>query len=98
MRPGAVERWRMIHAGIEEGIKLKLVASNDAVQSLHEIARDGLALGDILPATTVQIYPGYRSDVLVQAGPPGTYYLVDEQQGANQTLLNVPKIAAIWLA
>ena len=76
----------MIHAGIEEGIKLKLVASNDAVQSLHEIARDGLALGDILPATTVQIYPGYRSDVLVQAGPPGTYYLVDEQQGANQTL------------
>lgn len=74
MRPGEVQRWRFIHAGVQENMALSL----DGHQ-LHEIAADGLALGRSVswPATTagadavreLLLAPGYRSDVLVKAAP-----------------------------
>jgi len=33
----------------------------------HEIAADGLATGMITPRRFLRLYPGYRSDVLIQA-------------------------------
>ena len=74
MRPGEIQRWRMIDAGFRESIELQM---DDHV--LHEIALDGIYTGQIDdwgPNTPpLDLEPGYRSDVLVQAhdctnGPP----------------------------
>ncbi|WP_091963771.1 multicopper oxidase family protein [Bradyrhizobium shewense] len=88
IHPGEVQRWRFVHAGVEDNIALAL----DGHQ-LHEIAADGLALGRRVdwPAAEpsqegvreLLLGPGYRSDVLVKAAPlaPGEtskeYFLRD---------------------
>jgi FtsP/CotA-like multicopper oxidase with cupredoxin domain len=75
MRPGEVQRWRMVGGAFHEGIELRLEE-----HELHEIALDGLYLGRVdtwSDDQTVELQPGYRSDVLVQAGPEGTYELLD---------------------
>lgn len=73
MRPGEVHRWRLIHSGFREVINLQLED-----HQLHEIAVDGLTTGRIDGAkNSIELYPGYRSDVLVKAGVPGTYILKD---------------------
>jgi FtsP/CotA-like multicopper oxidase with cupredoxin domain len=68
MRPGEVQRWRMIDAGFRESLALQL---DD--HALHEIALDGIYTGridDWTPDTRpLDLEPGYRSDVLVQAKP-----------------------------
>ncbi|MEM9567527.1 MAG: multicopper oxidase family protein [Cyanobacteria bacterium P01_E01_bin.34] len=52
MRPREVQRWRMLHAGVHESLKL-ILAQNPLPTSeqeelpLHEIAADGLTLGTI---------------------------------------------------
>jgi FtsP/CotA-like multicopper oxidase with cupredoxin domain len=70
MRPGEVARWRMIDTSFRETIELQL---DDHV--LHEIALDGIYTGtvDDWDANTLplDLEPGYRSDVLVQAKPCG---------------------------
>jgi FtsP/CotA-like multicopper oxidase with cupredoxin domain len=97
MRPGEVQRWRMIHAGVKENIVLIL---DD--HKLHEVAVDGIALGRAVswPASAplsngsrgLFLAPGYRSDVLVQANPlrPGEtrreYLLRDEQLSPRRSL------------
>ena len=62
MRPGEVQRWRIIHAGTVEAIQLDLAGVN-----FYEIAVDGLATGKRALRDSLLLYPGYRSDVLVQA-------------------------------
>jgi FtsP/CotA-like multicopper oxidase with cupredoxin domain len=90
LRPGEVQRWRFVHAGVEDNIHLHL---DD--HSLHEIAADGLALGRRVawPARdtssegirSLLLGPGYRTDVLVKAAmlaPSETskeYFLRDER-------------------
>jgi FtsP/CotA-like multicopper oxidase with cupredoxin domain/peroxiredoxin len=81
MRPGEVQRWRMIHAGIEDPISLRL----DGI-SLHEIAVDGLALGTRVERDAIELYPGYRSDVLIKAPSElGTYVLTTEVSNLKRT-------------
>ena len=79
MRPGEVQRWRLIDAAFRESFNLGLQG-----HVLHEIALDGLYLGRIDGwdgngiNRTVELQPGYRSDVLVQASmTPGDYELID---------------------
>lgn len=88
MHPGEVQRWRMIDTSFRESLSLHLEG-----HSLHEIALDGLYLGRIDtwgPAQTVQLQPGYRSDVLVQASlTPGVYRLIDAPTSAVQALRGV---------
>jgi FtsP/CotA-like multicopper oxidase with cupredoxin domain len=86
MRPGEVQRWRFIHAGVSENIYLMLDG-----HLLHEIAADGIALGRMVPwpakedigpeemVRSILMGPGYRTDVLVQAGEPNEYFLRDER-------------------
>lgn len=78
MRPGEVQRWRLIDGTFNESIRLHLED-----HALHEIALDGIYTGTVdrwKPDQTIDLAPGYRSDVLVQASAkPGTYELVDEQ-------------------
>jgi FtsP/CotA-like multicopper oxidase with cupredoxin domain len=82
MRPGEVQRWRLLHAGYQDDIFLALQGHR-----LHPIARDGIALArmdqpEIRTAdhvkedpTAILMAPGQRIDLLVQAGAPGTYEL-----------------------
>src|SRR5204862_5980584 len=56
----------------------------------QEIAADGLALGKMVPTETVELWPGYRSDVMVQApSEPGEYLLIDAP--SDQTITGAPK-------
>lgn len=66
MRPGEVQRWRFVHAGVRERINVEL-RSNHRPLKLHEIAVDGIALGKLDSWNAIELEPGYRSDVLVKA-------------------------------
>jgi FtsP/CotA-like multicopper oxidase with cupredoxin domain len=82
MRPGEVQRWRILHAGYQDDIFMALDG-----HELHQIARDGIALSQmdqqvIRPGAdpaadpgAILLAPAQRVDVLVQAGDPGTYAL-----------------------
>jgi FtsP/CotA-like multicopper oxidase with cupredoxin domain len=70
MRPGEVQRWRIIHAGFHDATPVGLDG-----HLLHEIAADGIALPRMRTQQSILVVPGQRSDVLVQAGAPGTYAL-----------------------
>jgi len=85
MRPGEVQRWRMIDTAFRESINVQLQG-----HALHEIALDGLYLGRVetWPADrAVELAPGYRSDVLVQASrTPGVYRLLDKASSKDGSL------------
>jgi FtsP/CotA-like multicopper oxidase with cupredoxin domain len=68
MRPGEIQRWRVIHAGILQTLNLQVKPRDggDAV-SLHEFAKDGIATGKLIAADSILLQPGYRSDILFQA-------------------------------
>lgn len=80
MRPGEVQRWRLLHAGYQDDLFLHL-----ADHKMQAIARDGIGLviigeGEVCTdqmerRDTVLIAPGQRIDVLVKAGAPGSYEL-----------------------
>lgn len=78
MRPGEVQRWRIIQAGWQDDMLLELEK-----HELHAVARDGIPLAKIgltpppAPAdpTKLLLAPGQRADILVKAGEPGTYSL-----------------------
>ena len=70
MRPGEVQRWRIIHAGHENDLNVALEK-----HPLHAIAYDGIRRSQIDRLDNVLMVPGQRTDVLVKAGAPGTYAL-----------------------
>jgi FtsP/CotA-like multicopper oxidase with cupredoxin domain len=90
MRPGEVQRWRIIDTAFRQSFALRLEG-----HALHEIALDGLYLGrvDTWPAgSTIELQPGYRSDLLVQASQtPGTYRLISSALPALRSLFAIPQ-------
>jgi FtsP/CotA-like multicopper oxidase with cupredoxin domain len=70
MRPGEVQRWRIIHAGHEDNLNLALEGHR-----LGVVAYDGVRTGRIDSCDTLLMAPGQRADVLVQAGAAGSYAL-----------------------
>jgi FtsP/CotA-like multicopper oxidase with cupredoxin domain len=88
MRPGEVQRWRMIDGTYRESLYLQLEG-----HALHEIALDGNYLGKVdtwKEGQPVHLEPGYRSDVLVKASEePGTYDLTDAASSAEDSLRGV---------
>lgn len=93
--PGEIQRWRMIHSGFRELLKLQLEKDPDpaiggtgpAHIDLHQIALDGLPLSKRDPLQEIELYPGNRSDVLVKAPPQkGVYYLIDATSPAGNSL------------
>jgi FtsP/CotA-like multicopper oxidase with cupredoxin domain/peroxiredoxin len=81
MKPGQIERWRIVDSGQREQIDLQLTAMDGTSPGIpfHEIAVDGLPLGKSIKKDVVELLPGYRSDVLVKApDKPGEYLLVDQ--------------------
>jgi FtsP/CotA-like multicopper oxidase with cupredoxin domain len=78
VQPGEVQRWRVIHSGHEDNLRLALDG-----HALHAIAYDGIPAARIEQADAMVIAPGQRIDVLVQAGAPGAYafHAVANDQG-----------------
>jgi FtsP/CotA-like multicopper oxidase with cupredoxin domain len=70
MRPGEVQRWRIVHAGHENNLHIALEK-----HALHAIAFDGIRRAQIGRAESLLMAPGQRADVLVKAGAVGTYAL-----------------------
>lgn len=75
LRPGQVERWRLINAGIANYLhlaldqhSLHLIALDSCPRSQPKTYAPGAAEGLVLA-------PGNRADTLVQAGAPGRYAL-----------------------
>lgn len=70
MRPGETQRWRILNASANVTYLLHL----DGHQ-LHQIAKDGNALNETWTRSAINLAPGERVEVLVQAGVAGTYAL-----------------------
>jgi FtsP/CotA-like multicopper oxidase with cupredoxin domain len=95
MAPGEIQRWRLIHAGVRERIGLRFIDADASPITLHEIAADGLAYGVLKSVREVELYPAYRSDVLVSAPTtPGEYYLIDASAPASRSLNGIPDITS----
>ncbi len=90
MHPGEVQRWRFVDSGFREKLLLRLEPTGGGdVLAFHEIAVDGIPLGKVKRRETLELWPGYRSDVLVKApDTPGEYLLVDERSPAGSSLLS----------
>jgi len=93
MRPGEIERWRFVDSGQRETIHLRLIHKPTPSQiaqlpmNMYEIADDGLALGKMVKSSMIELWPGYRSDVLVQAPPrSGEYLLINDQAAAGESI------------
>jgi FtsP/CotA-like multicopper oxidase with cupredoxin domain len=72
MAPGEIQRWRIIHGSWDELKPLTFADQNDQKTRdllFREIAVDGLATGGmaLLPDNLLELAPGQRSDVLIQA-------------------------------
>ena len=78
LRPGEVQRWRVVQAAHESNLRLALDG-----HLLHPIAYDGIPRSRIEGLESLEIAPGQRADVLVQAGAPGAYELqaIENDQG-----------------
>lgn len=86
MRPGQVERWRMIDAGVFEVLDLSLRKKDDPSEVIpfYQLALDGITLARVKDATQIELGPGYRADALVQAPlEPGTYELYKTRPKLN---------------
>lgn len=87
--PGAVERWRFVHAGIEDEIRVAVVKDDEHLAGpsdevtrvpLYELAVDGIPRGKLVPREWNLLYPAYRWDVLFKAPEePGEYLLINER-------------------
>ena len=74
MRPGEVQRWRMLDGASGESMAVALEGHR-----LHVVANDGINIPDMLSLDIGVPYvmgSGNRVDVLVKAGEPGTYTLL----------------------
>jgi FtsP/CotA-like multicopper oxidase with cupredoxin domain len=86
MRPGEVERWRFVDAGVMEMLDIYLVkkASPHDKVPLHQIAVDGITLKTMRDVEHVPLGPGYRTDVMVKAPVErGLYILYKEEAQFN---------------
>lgn len=83
IRPGEVQRWRFLHAGVSQVVPLEIQG-----HTLHTIAYDGITYDQVLPETEVVLAPANRVDFLLKGGAPGTYPIMKNafnQVGMNNT-------------
>ena len=89
MRPGEVQRWRILNAAYQDDMLLDLEK-----HELHAVAYDGIQLGAMQPLKQLLIAPGQRADLLVQAGAAGTY----ELNARSPTTRATPRRSGRWRA
>jgi FtsP/CotA-like multicopper oxidase with cupredoxin domain len=73
MRPGEVQRWRLLNAS--DGDNLQMILQG---HQLNVVAMDAITVPKtyrLKPGDPLVIGPGQRMDVMIKAGQPGTYLL-----------------------
>ena len=91
MRPGEVARWRIVDSAFREQIVLGLIrdprntGGNGAPErlSFQELAADGIPFASPRESSQIELWPGYRTEVMVQAplvSAPISYFLIDENK------------------
>jgi suppressor of ftsI len=70
IHPGEVQRWRVLNANDNAIVRMRL-----ADHTFRVLANDGNTLEKVSPQDELLIGPGERREVLVQAGPRGSYEL-----------------------
>lgn len=78
MRPGEIERWRMLNA--TDGAFLLMALEG---HRFHQIAHDGNPLTHVVSEFNLMMGPGERNEVLIEAGSPGTYELRQQLWGES---------------
>ncbi|MBQ4878658.1 multicopper oxidase domain-containing protein [Pseudoalteromonas luteoviolacea] len=109
MKPNEIQRWRFIHAGVRETVKLSVVESHwnkslnpKPLGFLNQISVDGLNTGRLdrwdlanKDYSIEPLQPGYRADYLYQApSKAGVYWLVDLDSASHKSLQGVPEDTA----
>jgi FtsP/CotA-like multicopper oxidase with cupredoxin domain len=91
MRPGEVQRWRLLNATMGDNLQMVLVAKDTEKKGLglNVVAMDAITVPKTYhldPGDPLVIGPGQRYDVMVKAGKPGTYLLqtLDPNSGVVQ--------------
>lgn len=97
MRPGEVQRWRMVNAAFELTAQLSLrPAGSQDKQPITVLCLDGNPLTKATPTTDLYLAAGNRADVLVKApAKPGVYELrheADGRQGKTTQLVLTIKV------
>lgn len=96
LRPGQIERWRMVDAGIFGDVPFHVVPATPGAPGFrtYRIAVDGITLPAPQPVAEVQLAPGYRTDLLVQAPlAEGVYYLRKKTSQFDFTVADDPSPA-----
>lgn len=78
MRPGQIERWRLIDGGVFADVPFEVVPATTGQRpfQLFQIAADGITFPAPRPVSEVEMSPGYRVDLLALAPTQeGVYYL-----------------------
>jgi FtsP/CotA-like multicopper oxidase with cupredoxin domain len=77
MRPGEVQRWRILNAAEGKFLSLTLMdKQQNRPVPLHVLAWDGLTLAAPQATNVVMLSAGNRVEALVQVDEPGSYELV----------------------
>jgi FtsP/CotA-like multicopper oxidase with cupredoxin domain len=91
MRPGEVQRWRLLNATDGDNLQLVLVSNKAGGEGLglNVVAMDAITVPKtyhLNPGDPLVIGPGQRYDVMIKAGQPGTYLLqtLDPNSGAEK--------------
>ena len=91
MRPGEVQRWRLLNATNGDNLQMVLVKNDTENEGLglNVIAMDAITVPKtyhLEPGDPLVIGPGQRMDIMVKAGKPGTYLLqtLDPNSGVVQ--------------
>jgi len=74
LRPGEVQRWRLVCATAFTPMALHLTGASPA-PAMHQIAQDGITFAVPVETSQVNMAMGNRADILIQAAGPGTYEL-----------------------
>ncbi|MER6298039.1 multicopper oxidase domain-containing protein [Kitasatospora sp. NPDC001539] len=74
LRPGEVQRWRLVAATAFTALPLRLTGDAGDL-AFHQIAQDGVTFPATVATDTVSLAMGNRADVLVRGDGPGRYEL-----------------------
>jgi len=101
MRPGEIQRWRMINATYELTMKLtwkKVVGADTVDVAQQHIANDGLYLSKSSETSTVSFTSGARVDVLVQApADSATHIVVLETMNRDLKVIDSRTMAVVYV-
>ncbi|WP_344437887.1 multicopper oxidase family protein [Kitasatospora nipponensis] len=74
LRPGEVQRWRLVAATAFAALRLTITGSKGAM-TVHQIAQDGVTFGAPVARESVELAMGNRADLLIRPAAPGRYEL-----------------------